>query len=160
MGVSMAHIGHRGAGGLEPENTLRALRRGMECADFLEVDLRLARDGVVVAIHDATPDRTADGTGPVKDFTIKELKRLDAGEGCSIQRMISGKQHGPAPTGLRPATPVPHGSTCRRPGSAEAGLKIVIQAIQCPGHIQSPVAKPDMGIVILKDRPGDEEDAR
>lgn len=83
-GRGMLIIGHRGARGLEPENTLRALRRGMECADFVEVDLRLARDGIPVAIHDATLDRTTDGTGPVKNYTIEELKRLDAGEGETI----------------------------------------------------------------------------
>ncbi len=83
-GRSMFIIGHRGAGGLEPENTLRALRRGIECADFVEVDLRLARDGIPVAIHDATLDRTTDGTGPVKDYTIEELKGLDAGEGETV----------------------------------------------------------------------------
>ncbi len=77
-------IGHRGAGGIEPENTLRALQKGIECADFVEIDLRLARDGIPVAIHDATLDRTTDGTGPVKDHTIEELKGLDAGGGETI----------------------------------------------------------------------------
>ncbi|HNV39907.1 MAG TPA: glycerophosphodiester phosphodiesterase family protein, partial [Methanoculleus sp.] len=42
------------------------------------------RDGIPVAIHDATVDRTTDGTGPVKGYTIEELKRLDAGEGEAI----------------------------------------------------------------------------
>jgi glycerophosphoryl diester phosphodiesterase len=83
-GRGMLIIGHRGARGLEPENTLRALRRGIECADFVEVDLRLAKDGIPVAIHDATLNRTTDGTGPVKGYTIEELKRLDAGEGETI----------------------------------------------------------------------------
>lgn len=80
----MLIIGHRGARALEPENTLRALRRGMACADLVEVDLRLTRDGIPVAIHDATVDRTTDGTGPVKGYAIEELKRLDAGEGETI----------------------------------------------------------------------------
>lgn len=80
----MLIIGHRGARGLEPENTLRALQRGMACADLVEVDLRLTRDGIPVAIHDATVDRTTDGTGPVKGYTIEDLTRLDASEGESI----------------------------------------------------------------------------
>lgn len=80
----MLIIGHRGARGLEPENTLRALRRGMACADLVEIDLRLTRDGIPVAIHDATVDRTTDGTGPVKGYAIEDLKRLDAGEGETI----------------------------------------------------------------------------
>lgn len=80
----MLIIGHRGAGDLGPENTLQALRKGIECADFVEVDLRLTKDGIPVAIHDASLDRTTDGAGPVKSYTIEELKRLDAGEGESI----------------------------------------------------------------------------
>ena len=80
----MLIVGHRGARALEPENTLRALRRGMACADLVEVDLRLARDGIPVAIHDATVDRTTDGTGSVKDYTIEELTKLDAGAGERI----------------------------------------------------------------------------
>ncbi|ABN57288.1 MULTISPECIES: glycerophosphodiester phosphodiesterase [Methanoculleus] len=77
-------IGHRGARALGPENTLRALRRGMACADLVEVDLRLTRDGIPVAIHDATLDRTTDGTGPVKGYTLEDLAGLDAGEGETI----------------------------------------------------------------------------
>jgi glycerophosphoryl diester phosphodiesterase len=80
----MLIIGHRGARAVEPENTLRALRRGVECADLVEIDLRLTWDGIPVAIHDATVDRTTDGIGPVKGFRIEELKRLDAGEGEQI----------------------------------------------------------------------------
>lgn len=80
----MLIIGHRGARALGPENTLRALRKGMACADLVEVDVRLTKDGIVVAIHDAAVDRTTDGTGPVKGFTIEELKRLDAGGGETI----------------------------------------------------------------------------
>ncbi|KAF5030664.1 Glycerophosphodiester phosphodiesterase [anaerobic digester metagenome] len=80
----MLIVGHRGVRALEPENTLRALRRGMACADLVEVDLRLTRDGIPVAIHDATVDRTTDGTGPVKGYTIEDLSRLDAGKGERI----------------------------------------------------------------------------
>ena len=77
-------IGHRGARAVEPENTPRALRRGMACADLVEVDLRLTKDGIPVAIHDATVDRTTDGTGPVKGYTVEEVTILDAGEGEHI----------------------------------------------------------------------------
>jgi glycerophosphoryl diester phosphodiesterase len=80
----MLIIGHRGARALEPENTLRALRRGMECADYVEIDLRLSRDGVPVVMHDAALDRTTNGTGPVADRTHAELKLLDAGKGERI----------------------------------------------------------------------------
>ncbi|WP_214021613.1 glycerophosphodiester phosphodiesterase family protein [Methanoculleus sp.] len=84
----MLIIGHRGARGLEPENTLRALRRGMVCADLVEVDVRLTKDGIPVAIHDATVDRTTDGTGPVKGYTIEDFTRLDAGEGETIPTLL------------------------------------------------------------------------
>lgn len=80
----MLIVGHRGAKGVEPENTLRALRRGMECADLVEVDVRLTKDGIPIVIHDATVDRTTDGTGPIKGYTIEEIKKLDAGRGETI----------------------------------------------------------------------------
>lgn len=77
-------IGHRGAGALAPENTLLALQKGMACADFVEIDVHLTKDAIPVAIHDATVDRTTDGTGPVEGYTMEELKKLNAGEGERI----------------------------------------------------------------------------
>ncbi|HWQ00281.1 MAG TPA: glycerophosphodiester phosphodiesterase family protein, partial [Vicinamibacterales bacterium] len=57
---------HRGGAALAPENTIAAFDRGLACgADGLELDVRLARDGVPVVIHDATLDRTTDAVGPV-----------------------------------------------------------------------------------------------
>jgi glycerophosphoryl diester phosphodiesterase len=71
---------HRGGAGLAPENTLPAFQRGLaEGADGLEFDVRLSADGVPMVIHDATLDRTTDGTGPVAARTAAELARLDAG---------------------------------------------------------------------------------
>ncbi len=77
-------IGHRGARALEPENTLRALRRGMECALYVEVDVRVSRDRHLVVIHDAAVDRTTNGSGAVGSLTLAELRDLDAGEGERI----------------------------------------------------------------------------
>lgn len=48
-------------------------------ADGIELDVQLTKDGQLVVIHDERVDRTTDGIGFVKDFTLKELKRLDAG---------------------------------------------------------------------------------
>jgi glycerophosphoryl diester phosphodiesterase len=48
-------------------------------ADMLEMDVRLTKDGEVVVIHDATVDRTTDGSGPVADFTLAQIQALDAG---------------------------------------------------------------------------------
>jgi len=80
----MLIVGHRGARALEPENTLRAIRAGMACADYVEVDVRLSRDGVPVVIHDASVDWTTDGAGAVRDLTLRELKTLDAGCGAEV----------------------------------------------------------------------------
>ncbi len=76
------NIGHRGAADLEPENTLRSFcRAAAEGADAIELDLRLTRDGRLVVLHDADVDRTTNGSGPVAEMTLHELKRLDAGLG-------------------------------------------------------------------------------
>jgi len=73
-------IAHRGASGHAPENTLIAVRRAMEMrAEMVEVDILLSKDGVPVLLHDPSLDRTTDGTGIVSDYTLEELKRLDAG---------------------------------------------------------------------------------
>lgn len=71
---------HRGGAALAPENTIVAFDRGLALgADGLELDVRLSRDGVAVVLHDATVDRTTDGTGAVADLTAGEIAGLDAG---------------------------------------------------------------------------------
>jgi len=81
----MKVIAHRGASDLEPENTLRAVRRAFELgADWVEVDVRVSRDDRLVIIHDETVDRTTDGRGRVSEMTFEELRRLDAGLGERI----------------------------------------------------------------------------
>lgn len=78
-------MGHRGAAGLEPENTLRSIRRALELGvTAVEVDVHLSRDRRLVVIHDDTVDRTTNGRGRVRDFTFAELQRLDAGKGERI----------------------------------------------------------------------------
>ncbi|MBI3245280.1 MAG: glycerophosphodiester phosphodiesterase [Deltaproteobacteria bacterium] len=73
---------HRGAGFLEPENTLRAIRRAIDLgADQVEIDVQLTRDGHLILMHDATVERTTDGTGTVADLTLAEIRQLDAGQG-------------------------------------------------------------------------------
>lgn len=70
---------HRGYSGKYPENTMLAFRKAVEAGcDGVEMDVQLSRDGEVVVIHDELLDRTTDGTGPVKDRTLAELKKLDA----------------------------------------------------------------------------------
>jgi glycerophosphoryl diester phosphodiesterase len=73
-------IAHRGASSYAPENTQSAFRKGLELgADFLECDVHLSKDGMLIIMHDETVDRTTDGKGFIKDMTLEELKRLDAG---------------------------------------------------------------------------------
>jgi glycerophosphoryl diester phosphodiesterase len=73
-------IGHRGAMGHCPENTMASFERGLELgADWVELDVHLTRDGALAVIHDEALDRTTNGHGLVKDHTLAELKRLDAG---------------------------------------------------------------------------------
>ncbi len=70
---------------MEPENTLRSFHRAaLEGADALELDLRVTRDGHLVALHDSTVDRTTDGTGPVHELTLAEVRELDGGVGERI----------------------------------------------------------------------------
>lgn len=73
-------VGHRGESAFAPENTLEALGRAVALgADAIEFDLRLTREGVAVVHHDATVDRTTDGSGPVAAKSLAELRELDAG---------------------------------------------------------------------------------
>jgi glycerophosphoryl diester phosphodiesterase len=74
------NIAHRGGAEIAPENTLKGLREGLRVgAGVLELDVHTTAEGHVVVIHDATVDRTTDSTGTVREMTLAELKRLDAG---------------------------------------------------------------------------------
>ena len=74
-------VAHRGASAEAPENTLAAFRLALEQgAAVVECDVHLSADGVPVVIHDATVDRTTDGTGDVASLTLAQLKALDAGK--------------------------------------------------------------------------------
>jgi glycerophosphoryl diester phosphodiesterase len=78
--ADFAIIAHRGASGHAPENTLSAFRKGLDMgADMIEMDIHLSSDGELIVIHDATLNRTTNGVGRVEDFTLAELKKLDAG---------------------------------------------------------------------------------
>lgn len=84
---------HRGGMNHWPENTLFAFERALETGvHMLEMDVRLAADGVPVIMHDETVDRTTSGRGPVRAFTFQQLRSLDAA--C--------RWSGPAEPGSRP----------------------------------------------------------
>ena len=71
-------LGHRGASGYAPENSLEAFAKAIEQgADGIELDVQMTKDGEIVVIHDETIDRTSDGSGWVKDYTYEELCRFN-----------------------------------------------------------------------------------
>ncbi|MGW8318987.1 MAG: glycerophosphodiester phosphodiesterase [Candidatus Promineifilaceae bacterium] len=73
-------IAHQGGDGLWPGDTMAAFVGASELGvDVLEMDMHSTADGVLVMMHDATVDRTTDGSGAIQDFTLEELKQLDAG---------------------------------------------------------------------------------
>lgn len=78
-------IGHRGYSARYPENTLLSFKKAIEAGcTGIELDVRLTKDNKVVVIHDKNLERTTNGKGLVNDYTLKELKKLDAGKGERI----------------------------------------------------------------------------
>ena len=74
-------VGHRGARGLAPENTIASFDTARQIGvDWVELDVHVSRDDQLVVMHDATVDRTTDGHGYLRDMTLAEIKALDAGE--------------------------------------------------------------------------------
>lgn len=81
-------IGHRGAAGYEPENTLRSIRRALEFGVHgIEIDVQLV-DGELVVFHDAKLERTTNGTGYLSRQTFASLRELDAGHGERIPTLL------------------------------------------------------------------------
>lgn len=78
-------LGHRGACGHAPENTLASMRKalGLGVHGF-EFDIQMSKDGEPVVIHDETLERTTSGSGRVSRYTLAELQQLDAGGGEKI----------------------------------------------------------------------------
>jgi glycerophosphoryl diester phosphodiesterase len=81
----MIVVGHRGACGHAPENTLKSFAKAIEMGcQRVEFDVHLSQDGIPVVIHDPTVDRTTNGKGSVNSFRLVDLKKLDAGEGEQV----------------------------------------------------------------------------
>jgi glycerophosphoryl diester phosphodiesterase len=81
----MLRIGHRGAAGHAPENTLLSIQKAIELGvDMVEVDVRRTRDGELVLLHDQRVNRTTNGRGRIGDLSFEEVRRLDAGLGEAI----------------------------------------------------------------------------
>ncbi|MFC6333857.1 glycerophosphodiester phosphodiesterase [Paenibacillus septentrionalis] len=80
--MTIRGLAHRGYPLKHPENTLRGFRAAIELGfSHIELDVHLTEDGVPVVIHDPTVNRTTNGTGAVKEYTLDELLKLDAGGG-------------------------------------------------------------------------------
>ncbi|NBD27051.1 glycerophosphodiester phosphodiesterase [Paenibacillus glycinis] len=71
---------HRGASAYAPENTMAAFERAAACgAELIELDVQLTKDGEIAVFHDLKIDKTTNGHGPLSDYTLAELRELDAG---------------------------------------------------------------------------------
>lgn len=82
-------IGHRGASGYEPENTLISFEKAIDLnADGIELDVHLSSDGELVVIHDETIERTFNGKGAVNEFTLKKLKSFHSDKNQVIPTLI------------------------------------------------------------------------
>ncbi|PIZ52288.1 glycerophosphodiester phosphodiesterase [Candidatus Woesearchaeota archaeon CG_4_10_14_0_2_um_filter_33_13] len=77
----MLKIGHRGAAGYEPENTLRSFKKALDLkVEMIELDVHLSKDQKLVVIHDNSAKRTTNGKGWIKNLTFEELRKFDAGK--------------------------------------------------------------------------------
>ena len=77
-------IGHRGAAGTAPENTLLSITRALNFSvDWIEIDIRMV-DNTIILLHDENLDRTTNGSGSVYDYGLAALRTLDAGNGEKI----------------------------------------------------------------------------
>lgn len=89
MVISMKIWAHRGCSQNYPENTLLAFQKAAEIKGLtgIELDIQLTKDGHMVVFHDEKVDRTTDGTGELKNYSLAELKELkiDAGNGTYEQ---------------------------------------------------------------------------
>lgn len=73
-------IGHKGAAGYAPENTLASLKKAVEMGlKFIEIDVQFTKDQEIIVMHDYTLERTTNGKGMVKSHTLSEIKELSAG---------------------------------------------------------------------------------
>jgi glycerophosphoryl diester phosphodiesterase len=78
----MKVIGHRGAMGHEPENTLRSIKKALAYkVDLVEFDVQLLKTGELILMHDKHVNRTTNGMGVTTDFTFSAIRKLNAGKG-------------------------------------------------------------------------------
>ncbi len=160
-------VAHRGASGYAPEHTMAAYKLALaQGADYVEQDLQLTKDGVLVCLHDLTLERTTDvedvfpdrgrtdargrKTWPVSDFTLAEIKRLDAGSwfapGFAGQRVLTWQEaidliRGKA--GLYPETKAPEVY-----GSRGFDMEALVLAQLARNGLDRPGADPKTPVII------------
>ncbi len=79
-------VSHRGDWRYAPENSLPAIQRCIDLGvDIVEIDVRLTKDGHLVAMHDTTVDRTTNGSGKVSELTLEEIKSLRLKNACGVR---------------------------------------------------------------------------
>jgi len=91
-------VGHRGAAGTEPENTIRSFSHAVEMGvQYVELDVRRCKTGELVVMHDPAVDRRTNGRGLVSDLSLAEIRALDAGGGekvplfSEVVNLVKGK---------------------------------------------------------------------
>jgi len=128
-------IGHRGAAGTAPENTVAAFKDGRASgADFFEIDVQLSADGVPFLFHDNTPKRTTDAAevfpgredDPITSFTWDELQQLDAG--AYFGRKFAGER-------------IPHLRDAARIATEDTGVYVEIKSPANSPGIEAVVAE-------------------
>jgi glycerophosphoryl diester phosphodiesterase len=166
MPRSIKVIGHRGAAGHAPENTFAAFDRGLEMGvDGVETDIRATRDGVLVLMHDATVDRTTDGTGAIAGLSWDEVTRLNAAARFAGGEHAFGTQRVPllqdfldrygGRTTFRleiKAQGVEH-ATLRAVRARRLMDTVVFTSFQTPSLVALRVAAPEAQIAYLSNRP-------
>ena len=79
-------VSHRGDWRYAPENSLMAVQRCIDLGlDVVEIDVRLTKDGHLVAMHDKTVDRTTNGKGLLSEMTLEEVKQLRLRNACGVR---------------------------------------------------------------------------
>jgi glycerophosphoryl diester phosphodiesterase len=128
-------IAHRGGTG--PDGTIAGCRRTLaDGVAFLELDVRMTRDGHAVILHDPTVDRTTDGTGAIAKLTLAEVKQLDAG--VKFDRAYAGER---IPTVLELLRAVGPGAVILLELKVPEATDPVIHAVQTAGAFDRAVVR-------------------
>jgi glycerophosphoryl diester phosphodiesterase len=83
--VKPLRIGHRGAAGYAPENTLLSVQTALSLGvDVIEIDIHRSRDGHLIVMHDERVDRTTNGSGYIRDLTLSEIRAFGTSSGLAV----------------------------------------------------------------------------